>query len=323
MPVIHVHMLDTADDADAAFLAPLLDDEISLTEGPDVPAATQILIGGLPTREQLASPRVTSLIIPWVGLPGRTRKLLDDFPHVQVHNLHYNAPMVAEMAVALLLAAAKFVVPFDQALRRDDWGPRYEPAPSVLLSGRTGLVLGYGEIGRRVAKVCRALGMTVLGTRLHPQATDGIAHEVHASFALADLLPRAQALVVCLPLTPETKGMIGKDQLALLPPDAVVVNIGRGPIVDEGALYAALRDRHIAAAGLDVWYNYPTDEQSRAATPPSRYPFGELDNVVMSPHRGGSVVETEQLRAEALAEMLRAAVAGKPLPNPVNLDLGY
>ena len=105
--------------------------------------------------------------------------------------------------------------------------------------------------------------------------------------------------------------------------DAVLVNIGRGRIVDEAALYTALRDRRITAAGLDVWYNYPTDDSSRGSTPPSEYPFGDLDNVVMSPHRGGSAAETEQLRAEALAEMLQDAADGMPMSNMIDPDLGY
>ena len=323
MPAIHVHLLDTSFDADAALLSPLLGDEIALTYGPDVPPETQILVGGLPSREQLAAPRLTSLIIPWVGLPSQTRRLLEDCPQLQVHNLHHNAPMVAEIAMALLLGAAKLVIPFDQALRKGDWGPRYEPTPAVLLAGKTCLVLGYGAIGQRVARVCRALDMTVVATRLRPPVSDGIAHEIHPPSALHDLLPRAHALVVCLPLTQETKGMIGHKELGLLPQDAVVVNIGRGRIVDEQALYAALRERRVAAAGLDVWYNYPADGESRKATPPSSYPFGDLDNVVMSPHRGGSVIETEELRAAALADILQIAVDGKPMPNRIDLDRGY
>ncbi len=323
MPTLHVHLLDASFDADADVLSPLVGDEIALTHGPVVPPETRILVGGLPTREQLASPQLTSLIIPWVGLPAQTRDLLEGFPHVHVHNLHHNAPVVAELAIALLLAAAKFVVPLDQALRRGDWTPRFGQTRSVLLAGKTCLILGYGEIGRRVARVCRALEMTVLATRLSHQVTDEIADEIHPPSALPELLPQAHALIVCLPLTRQTKGLIGHDELALLPRDAVLVNIGRGRIVDEQPLYAALRDRRIAAAGLDVWYNYPPDEESQDATPPSAYPFSELDNVVMSPHRGGTVIETETLRAEALAEMLQVAAAGKPLPNRVNRDHGY
>jgi phosphoglycerate dehydrogenase-like enzyme len=103
----------------------------------------------------------------------------------------------------------------------------------------------------------------------------------------------------------------------------VLVNVGRGPIVDEAALYAALRDGTLYAAGLDVWYNYPADEAARAHTPPSDYPFHELDNVVMSPHRAGSSVETEALRMVHLARLLNAAARGEPMPNRVDLEAGY
>lgn len=322
MSTIHVHLLGARQGADASLLSPLLDDAVSLTEGSEVPQETQILVGGVPTREQLASPQLTSLIIPWTGLPNRTRDLLGDFPHIQAHNLHHGAQIVAEMTVALLLAAAKLVVPFDQALRRSNWS-RDETNRAVLLSGKTCLILGYGAIGQRVASVCRSLGMTVIATRQHPQQSDGVAHEIHALSALHDLLPRAQAVLVCLPLTQQTRGIIGKRELTLLPEEAVIINVGRGSLIDEQALYTALRDRRIAGAGLDVWYNYPQDEESSLNTQPSSYPFADLDNVVMSPHRGGSVVETEQLRAEALAEMLNAAADSQPLPNRVDLVRGY
>jgi phosphoglycerate dehydrogenase-like enzyme len=287
-----------------------------------VPPGTQILVGGVPTRAQLASPQLTSLIIPWTGLPRRTSDLLRDFPQIRAHNLHHNAPIVAEMTIALLLAAAKRVVPFDQALRQGDWS-RAETDRTLLLRGKTCLILGYGAIGQRVAPICRALGMTVIATRRHAQDSDGIAHEIHPAAALPGLLPRAHALLVCLPLTEQTRGMIGPEELGLLPDTALVVNVGRGSIIDEEALYLALRDRRIGGAGLDVWYNYPTDDQYREATQPSHYPFGDLDNVVMSPHRGGAVVETEQLRAQGLAEMLNIAANGEPLPNRVDLERGY
>ena len=322
MAEIRVHLLGGAEATAAAQLAPLLNGAISLTEGTAVPAGTQILVGGVPTRDQLTSPQLTSLIIPWTGLPRRTAELLGDFPHVQAYNLHHNALMVAELTVTLLLAAAKFILPLDRAMREGDWS-RNEPTRTVLLSGKMCLILGYGAIGQRVAPVCRALGMTVIATRRQPAESDGIAHEIHGSCALPDLLPRADAVLVCLPLTGKTRGLIGGEELALLPENAVIVNVGRGSILDEEALFTALRERRIAGAGLDVWYNYPQDDASSSNTQPSSFPFADLDNVVMSPHRGGSVIETEQLRAEALAEMLNTAAAGRPLPNRVDLERGY
>jgi phosphoglycerate dehydrogenase-like enzyme len=325
MTTLHVHFDRPLAADEAAHLKPTLSPDIEITEGPELPAQTAILISGRPTREQLAAPNLRALIIPWAGLPEETRDLMGDFPGVAVHNLHHNAAPVAELALMLLLAAAKYALRYDRALRANDWRIRYErPAPTILLEGRTALILGYGAIGRRVAAACRALGMATLATRRRldaPTTEEGT--EIHSASALRDLLPRAEALIICLPHTPETDGLIGAAELALLSSHSVLVNIGRGPIVDEAALYESLRDGRLAAAGLDVWYSYPPDEAARAAWPPSAYPFGELDNVIMSPHRGGATNETARLRMTALAEMLKAAAAGREMGNRVDLDAGY
>jgi phosphoglycerate dehydrogenase-like enzyme len=236
-----------------------------------------------------------------------------------VHNLHHNALPVAEHVIALLLAAAKSIVPMDRSLRRHDWTPRYEPDNTILLEGKTALMLGHGAIGQRVSRLCQGLGMEVLAIRR--QATGGSpSAPVQAP---QRLLPQADALIICLPHTPDTTGLIGPDELALLRPKAILINVGRGPIVDEEALYHALRDGSLYVAGLDVWYNYPEDEAGRPHTPPSSLPFHELDNVVMSPHRAGHSADTEMLRITHLAELLNAAARGEPMPNRVDLASGY
>lgn len=324
---LFVHILWTHSAQALADLRGQLDSRIRLSSGDDAEglARCQILVGGRPTREQLAaSPALRALIIPWAGIPPETRALLADFPQISAHNLHHNAGLVAELALALLLAAAKRVVPFDQALRRDDWTPRYtESRQALQLAGTTALILGYGAIGRRMAGYCRALDMRVLATRRHPPFEgDDVAHEIHPPEALPDLLPRAEALIIALPQTPETDDLLGAAELALLPAQSILVNIGRGPIVNEQALYAALRDGRITA-GLDVWYKYPQDEDGRRSTPPAGLPFGELPNVVLSPHRAGHAMETEALRMAHLADLLNRAAAGQPLPNHVDLQRGY
>ena len=125
-----------------------------------------ILIGGRPTRDQLlACPNLRAVIVPWAGVPDSTQALLREFPHIAVHNLHHNAAATAEMAIALLMAAAKFIVPIDQKLRVNDWSPRYAPSRSIELAGKTALIVGYGQIGQRVGRVCRAMDMTVIATR--------------------------------------------------------------------------------------------------------------------------------------------------------------
>ena len=300
---------------------------VHLTIGQDrpTPPDTNILIAGRPTRGQLtASPVLHTALIPWAGLPPETRLLLTDFPNIAVHNLHHNAQPVAEMLLTLLLNAAKLIVPFDRLLRKGDWTPRYQPSPAVLLTGKTALILGYGAIGRQTAAYCKALGMRVLATRRRPSPVSaGLADEVQPASELTRLLPQANALLICLPHTPETDGLIGRQQLDLLPEKAILVNVGRGPIVDEPALFAALQSGRLHSAGLDVWYKYPTDEASRSHTPPAEYPFHELDNVVMSPHRAGATADSNTLRMRHLATLLNAAAAEKALPNRVDVAAGY
>lgn len=324
---LSVHMIRQPDPAALAHLCSSLDPEVRLTFGPDlaVPADYHIFVAGRPDREHLrASPNLHTLIIPWSGLPEMTRELMLGFPHVAVHNLHHNAAPVAEMAVALMLAAAKFVVPMDRALRAHDWTPRYRPNPTVTFEGKTALVLGYGAIGQRVARSCQALGMRVMAVRRRvARLSHGTSVEIFPPDALHSLLPQANVLIVCLPHTPETTGLLGGRELSLLPLGAVLVNVGRGPIVDEAALYWALREGDLCAAGLDVWYNYPADEAARSCTPPSAYPFHGLDNVVMSPHRAGHSDQTEILRMTHLADLLNAAARGEEIPNRVDLNAGY
>ncbi len=321
-----VHILHAPSAEGLAHLRTLLDEGIAITLGPETPspAAYAVLVAGRPAQEHLeASPNLRALIIPWAGLPGDTRALLSGYAHISVHNLHHNAPQTAEMALALLFAAAKKLVPVDRRLRTGDWSSRYGPVPSVLLAGKTALILGLGSIGRRVAQVCSALGMQVLATRRNPVCPPDIRAKVHPPQALHDLLPHANALFVTLPLTEQTKGLIGERELSLLPPEALLINVGRGPIVEEEALYEALKSGHLAGAGIDVWYNYPKDADAHTHTLPSNYPLHELDNIVMSPHRGGNSGKREAMRMAQLATLLNAAARGETIPNRVDLEAGY
>ncbi|MBN2044330.1 MAG: hypothetical protein JW757_04850 [Anaerolineales bacterium] len=301
-----------------------LDPSMTVLTGQEIPdpADYHILIAGRPTAEQLeASPSLRTLLIPWAGLPEETAKVMPRYPHIAVHNLHHNAVTTAETAITLMMTAAKHLIPIERSFRAHDWRPRYQPNPSLMLDGKTALILGYGHVGQHIGRVCAALGMRILATRAHP-AEDPVA-EVYPPAALHDLLPKANILLITLPLTSETSGLIGEKEIRLLPRGAVVVNVGRGAVLDQHALYHALSDGHLHSAGLDVWYNYPTDEASRANTPPADVPFHELDNVVMSPHRGGGSAEIEIRRMQHLAHFLNLAAAGEPLPNQIDLERGY
>jgi phosphoglycerate dehydrogenase-like enzyme len=325
---MRVHLLDVPEAGALKELQSGLDPAIQLSMGRSLPqpADYEILVGGRPWKDWFtASPVLRTLIIPFAGLPPATRELLLGFPQIAVHNLHHNAGLTAETAVALLLAAAKFLLPFDRDLRRNDWTRRYQPNPSLLLDGKTALVLGFGAIGQRIGRVCHALGMRVLGVRRRAGAPEGLDYpaEVYPLEALPALLPQAQVLAAALPGTPETDGMLGDRELRALPAGAVLVNVGRAALIDQAALYRALADGHLRGAGLDVWYRYPESVEKRSQTAPADYPFHELDNVVLSPHRGGAADETETLRMRALADLLNRAARGEALPGRVDVAAGY
>ena len=313
-----VHITYTPDALDV--LRAELDPAIELTIGPELPqpAEFEILVGGRPSMEELsASPNLHSLVIPWAGLPVVTRDKLVDFPQISVHNLHHNASMTAEMAMMLLLSAARFLIPYDRSLRANDWSIRYKPNPSMSLAGKTALVLGFGRIGRRVARVLQAMDMHVIATRRHPTQDHEDGVEIHGPDELHDLLPRANVLIITLPETAETQGMISTEEIAAMPQGSILINVGRGPIVDQYALYDALKSGHLRAAGADVWYNYPPSAEETKNVPPADVPFNKLDNFIMSPHCGGRTSETEPLRMIHLASLLNTAARGEKMPNKV------
>jgi phosphoglycerate dehydrogenase-like enzyme len=253
-------------------------------------------------------------------VPERTLQLLSTRPQISVHNLHHNAAPTSEQALALLLAVAKRICPRDRALRRGDWSARYAEQRSLLLEGRTAVILGAGAIGRRLERMCQALGMPTecVGRAGLVEAGKGdLRQGLHA------VLPRAQVLLLALPLTAETKNLLTSIELALLPEGSVLVNIARGPVIDQWALHDALATGHLAGAGLDVWWNYPEDEAARLSCPPSDAPLQELDQVVMSPHLAGHTGRTEHLRAEHLAALLREIDCGNGDESRVDVARGY
>ncbi len=325
---LRVHIQSPPPDYAVRALKEELGRGVVLSFGPqEASPDTEVLVAGRPTRQTLeACPKLRVLVIPYAGVPAATRELLlSSFPGLTVCNLHHNAAVAAELAIALLLAAAKRIVPADAALRRGDWRIRYEGESTLLLEGKVALVLGLGAIGTRVAAVCGSLGMTVHGLR---RRTDRPALEnitVHPLSELGSLLPSADALMICLPLTPETEGLIGSKELAAMQPTAVLVNVARGGVVDEKALFEALSKRSIAAAGVDVWYRYPTTPEERKSTLPSRFAFQELDNVVLSPHRGGAfrTEEVERERMRHLAAILNSLACGETVPHVVDIRAGY
>ncbi len=304
----------------------LLEKGIVWTSGEEIPSPADydILVYPSPDEKWLtASPNLRAIIIPFAGVPQKTREHLTKFPELSLHNLHHNRFNTAEMALTLMLCAAKRIIPMDQALRQNNWEERYEPPKAIVLRGKNALILGYGEIGQALGVYCQSLGMQVTGIRKHPENTSDDDIPVWGLEKLHDLLASTEVLFVALPLTDETQDLIGEKELSTMPVGGIVVNIGRGPIINQFALYDALKSGHLRAAASDVWYHYPPSKDARSNTPPADVPFGELDNFILSPHRAGMVEDVEKQRIKALANLLNAANRDEPIPNKVNLEAGY
>jgi phosphoglycerate dehydrogenase-like enzyme len=309
-------------------LRALLDQGVTVTWGNPSPGDEnfQILVAGRPSIDQLQfSTDLHSLIIPFAGIPFETRELvLRHFPGLHVYNLHHNAVATAEMAMALLFAVVKNLIPADRALRSHDWRIRYRSNENIVLQGKRALILGYGAVGRHIARLCQAVGLDVIALRRKPgEKIEEGGVQILPSSALDDVLSEVDVVFIALPLTPQTEAMINADRIAKLSPQCVVVNVARGPIIDEKPFFVALQRKAIMGAGIDVWYYYPADETSRERTEPASLPFHELDNVVMSPHRAGGSRHNEELRLQHLASLLNALAIGEKIPNRVDLKEGY
>lgn len=309
-------------------LVPQLDPGISVDWGDPLQGGGNydVLVAGRPSLEQLQqNPAIQALIIPFAGIPAETRELLlEHFPRLVVYNIHHNAVATAEMAMALLLATAKNLIPADRAIRKQDWRIRYSPNQNIILSDRIVLILGYGAVGKNIARMCRAFGMMVHAFRRDDRlSNDEAGIELHTMHALDNLLPHSDIIFVALPLTPNTEGLLDQNRIARLPKQCILVNVARGAVVEEQALYEALRTGSIAGAGLDVWYRYPEDEESRAHTAPATHPFHELENVVMSPHRGGGSRQNESMRLQHLARVINTLARGEVPLTRVDVQEGY
>jgi phosphoglycerate dehydrogenase-like enzyme len=287
----------------------------TLTQGETAPDATTILVAGELTEAHRALPNLQTVIVPYAGIPRQTAQFAAE-RGLTLLNLHFNAASTSEMAVGLLISAARGLAHSDKKLREGHWTGRHDNYMGVLLAGKTATVLGHGAIGQLIGETLRSLGMTVYGVKRQASTDDP---QVVGVDQLGEVLEKSHALVVAAPLTPETKGLVGRRELLQLREPRLVVNIGRGPIIDEAALYELCASRAITAAGIDVWYQYPKGDDP---TFPSKFPFHELDNVVLSPHRAGTGDDSEILRTQELSELLVRVLRGETLKT-VTPHLGY
>lgn len=290
--------------------------------GEETPSGTEVLVKGVVSAEELAAlPDLKAVIVPWRGLPGGTAKALVANPGIKGYTVSHNAASTAEKGLAMLMGCAQRVVPFDQGMRKRDWGPRFGNSGTVKLAGHVMTVLGFGEIGKRTAAFGKGLDMTVRAVRRKGPfgLIDGV--EVFPVSEMVEACRGTRALMGTLPLTPETKGLVGASVFEVLDPLGIVVNVGRGATFVEEDLFEACSSGQIFGAGLDVWWTYPSDDQE--ASQPGDCDWASLKNVVMSPHCGGDHIENEPERAAAVGDLVRRISLGGGAENQVDPAAGY
>lgn len=283
-------------------------------------AGAEVLIGGrCPKEVGVAGPDLRLVHAAGAGTDGI---VVDALPvGCVVANTFHHEDSIAEYVLASTILLRRGFLAQDRALRAGEWPtPAYDPsAPWVdSLSGAVVGLVGFGHIGARVWDRLRALGargVAVTRRGAVDATATGLDWAGSTADRLGELLAVADVVVVSAPLTPETEGLLGASELAAMRPGAVLVNVGRGPLVDEHALYAALRDGAIGGAAIDVWYGYPPAGSTHAA--PSSLPFAELGNVLMTPHSSGLTRQTFLGRAADIGANVHRLVAGEELRDMV------
>jgi phosphoglycerate dehydrogenase-like enzyme len=229
-----------------------------------------------------------------------------------------HGPVVAEQVIAMIFALAKRIPAAVRFQQKHEWGQDVFSSGRLhsreLVGATLGLV-GLGSIGRNVAKHASALGMRVIAVREHPEKEKPQhVDEVLPTSKLQELLAQSDYVVLSTPVTPETTGMIGARQLAAMKPDAFLLNVGRGPLIDEAALVEVLREHKLGGAALDVFDQEPLPPDS---------PLWDLEDLLITPHTGGISEKMWERHYVLFSENLRKYLSGEPLLGLVDKRSGY
>ncbi len=265
---------------------------------------------GLRWKEQL--PALKFLQLSSAGLDGLDFALLPS--GCRVSNVYEHEASIAEYVFTALfeLENQGWISRAQNGFKKGEWLhlDRIGHPPRPTVCGKRIGIIGYGHIGRRCAEIATALNMKVtVHTRTKP------ADKVELAATVEDLAKISDYLLVACPETPETRALVGENALSLLPANAIVINIARGPVIEEQALFEALSTKRIGGAILDVWYQYPSSAAELRHG--SRFAFHELDNVFLTPHLSAHTPEMVERRWTFMAANLNRFLKNQPLLNPV------
>ena len=260
--------------------------------------------------------------LKWIHVPAHSVQPLTDLDLasrgiVVTNSRGVLSVTIAEHVIGFMLAFSRKFMESWSFQQKHQYGAREilnDSPPMTELRGKTTFILGAGGIGREVARLCKAFGMTVLGSKKHPQQLENF-DRIYASENFRAALPEADYLVIALPRTVETDDLIGAQELAQLKHSCVLINVARAKIVQQEPLVAALKNQTIRGAALDVFEQEPL---------PSESVLYSLPNVFLTPHTSGvSTAEHWPRMMELFAEILRRYLVHQPLMNVVNLQAGY
>jgi phosphoglycerate dehydrogenase-like enzyme len=322
------------DDNTVLVLADPADPQLAMLA--DLPEKTGIAVGNSPEAFERAAPDATA-IFNWSGSRGLLREVFAMAPKVRwVHSRSAGldsllfpelvespvpltngtgvfSPSLGEFALGAILYFAK---DFRRMIRNQMAG-RWEQFDITEISGQTVGIVGYGDIGRAVATRVRAMGMRVLAVKRHGPPlhnVDPLVDQIYSPEQRIEMIARCDYIVASAPLTPETRGMIGESEFAAMKPSAVVINVGRGPVIDEDAMLKALTGGLIKGAGLDVFTHEPL---------PEGHPFYRLENVLLSPHCADHTADWLEQAMRFFLDNFERFRKGEPLRNVVDKKLGY
>lgn len=237
---------------------------------------------------------------------------------VAVCNSFGHETAIAEFIVMAMLALHhRFFAIAGEFRARGSWASSWVQSgtPHGEARGSTLGIVGYGRVGREVARRAAPFGVRILVANRSARVADPGVERIYPLAELDRMLPECDTVALCTALGPETTGLIDARRLALMKPTAFLINIARGQVIDEDAVFAALRDETIGGAALDVWWQYPTPAEPNRRG--SRHPFHELPNVIVTPHNSGWTAGMVRRRWDEIADNIRRCVRGDTLINLV------
>ncbi|MBN2543636.1 hypothetical protein JXI42_12290 [bacterium] len=292
-------------------------------------ANADIVVGWRPTMRLLQEAKQLSLYInPGAGVQHLVPlfKKLDNIRKVILVNGHGNSYFTAQHAVALLLALMNQVVHHHNWMRDGKWRTGDSEAKSIPLRDRKIGLLGYGNVNTKIHKFLSGFEIEFAVLRQHwkkqiePAPTP---IKKYTPAKLYNFLQYIDILIISIPQTTKSIGLIGKQELELLGKEALLVNIGRGNIIDEECLFNALKNKTIKGAAIDVWYNYFPEADLKEKKYPSQFPFHTLNNIILSPHRAASPFDDLRRWDEVIENIVRFSEGRNDFLNIVDLNEEY